>query len=227
MSNEQERSKERPKIEKKTRRKASKSCGCGVNKSCDCGAKEADKVLVKADSKKAETDSLVGATISLNYGKRAFFGIGDFRLTPTEPTAVVPDGLPRAVEDVIRRAISNGDLVHGEPKAGIEKKVAVLQKYIDALKSARTVNRDLHPTINELARKREDGNYTVHEVIEAMLSYEVEHENRSAFVEYLNHAMSKIPGATKVTWTPPKENQSSRPAPAPSPGYQSEAKKLL
>ena len=208
MSNEQEQ----PKAEKKTRRKSSK---------------KTNKAPVKTADKKARTDSLSGATISLNYGQRAFFGIGDFRLTPTDPTAAVPEGLPQAVEDAIRRAIMSGDLVYGQPKAGIDKKVAVLQKYIDALKSARMVNRDLHPTINELARKRGDGNYTVHEVLEEMLSYEVEHENRSAFVEYLNYAMDKIPGATKVTWTPPKENQSSSPTPAPSPGYQSEAKELL
>lgn len=218
---EQERPEEQksiapPKAKKKTKRTTKKT------------TKKTTQAPIR--QKSATADSLIGATLSLNFEVRGFFGIGDFLLTASEPTAVVSKNIEPQEELVIRNAIAGGALVYGDkPKPGIVKHAPTLEKYTDAIKTARMVNRDLHPVVNELARKRQDGNFTVHEVLDHMLQYEVEHENRQAFVDYLNYAMSRIPGPTKVTWTPPKANNnaSSSPAAPPSLGYQSEAKGML
>lgn len=192
--------------------------------------KKTKKKPIRQKSKKTEVDSLVGATVSLNFKKRALFGSDSLMLTPSSPTAVVPEGITSREENILKTAIAAGTLVYGStPVPGAIKKPEVLDRYINALKSARQVSKDLHPVINELARRREDGKFTVHEILEHMLQYEVDHENRQAFVEYLNYAMSKIPGPTKVTWTPPsaKTNDSSSPAAPPSEGYSSQAKEML
>ncbi len=202
--------------EKKTAKKATK--------------KNRKKPIRQSAPKPKAEDSMIGATLSLNYAKRAFFGIGNIVLNKSNPTFVVPDTFTENEQEVLKDNIRRDILVYGDtPKPGVTKKAEVLDKYIDALKSARMVNRDLHPVINELARKREDGKYTIHEILEHMLQYEVEHENRQAFVEYLNYAMSKIPGPTSVTWTPPQAstNDTSVPAATPSEGYTSEAKGML
>lgn len=192
--------------------------------------KKTKKKPIRQTEKSKKADIVIGTTVSLNFAKRAVFGSDSVMLTPNAPTAVVPEGISEKEQTIIARALASGVLVRGEtPGPGAKKRVQVLDKYIDALKAARTVNRDLHPVINKLARKREDGKYTIHEILEHMLQYEVEHENRQAFVEYLNYAMSKIPGPTGVTWTPPsaKNNDTSSPAAPPSEGYTSSAKEML
>ena len=193
--------------------------------------KKTRKNPIRQGAKKPKGDEpVIGATVSLNFAKRGLFGIGSLMLTHDTPTAVVPDTLTKAEEQVVKNALLSEVLVYGAaPKPGVDRNVDVLTKYIDAIKGARVVNRDLHPVVNDLARKKQVGPFTVHEVLEYMLQYEAEHENRQAFVEYLNYAMSRIPGPTGVTWTPPSTstNDVSAPMAAPSEGYTSQAKGML
>jgi len=141
-----------------------------------------------------------GDVVSLDLRHRGYFAVGSFELCRDKPTETIPENLTNQQMTIIQRAINSRQIVMGDKSIPrITRDISILEQYIAHVEQTTDVRKDLHPHVSKLAKVIDKiGGYSKHEILEEMLRYEMQNRCRAIVMEYLNYAMDKIPGVTKV-----------------------------
>ncbi len=157
---------------------------------------ESMSVGVTINQNTYNTVSLKGKSITLNFAKESFFGVGDIWLQEGKHTCIVPENIKEKDEEILRDAIQKGIIVLGNHFIpNISKDQAVLDEYWNYIKSFGFQDSPKHPAFSRfknLFKYGTDRNWTAKEVVKYCITCELKYKSRPEVIKLLNQIFNRL-----------------------------------